>query len=138
MSVIADKDNPNRLYLQNCTPNTPMANIPRWPSRLRGAHIKSINDIPVHSLADIRSMIQDQRAKRQPSIQIQMAKPLAPSMAEHGVVPQLHLDQLNVIAHHLDAIKTKQTKSWPGLPTDMPPFDEDDIAAAIHKGLAIP
>jgi hypothetical protein len=68
---------------------------------------------------------------------MQMAKPLATSMANHGV-PQLHLDQLNVIAHHLDAIKQHRTESWPGLPTDMPPLDNEDIEAAISKGLAIP
>ena len=68
---------------------------------------------------------------------IQLAKPLAPSMTDNGV-PQLHLDQLNVIAHHLDAIKQKRKASWTGLPTYMPPFDEGDIVAAIHKGLAIP
>jgi hypothetical protein len=137
MGVLVDKDNPNRLYLQNCTPSTPMANIPRWRSRFRGAHIRSINEIPVHSIQDIRSIIREQRQKRKPNITIQMAKPLAPSMADHGV-PQLHLDQLNVIAHHLDAIKNKRTESWPGLPTDMPPLEDEDIAAAIHKGLAIP
>ena len=54
-------------------------------------------------------------------------------------VPQLHLDQLNVITHHLDAIKQKHIESWKGLPTDMPPFDEESIVAAIHtKKLAIP
>jgi hypothetical protein len=58
-------------------------------------------------------------------------------MADHGV-PQLHLDQLNVIAHHLDAIKHNRKDSWPGLPTDMPPLEEEDIIAAIHKGLALP
>jgi hypothetical protein len=58
-------------------------------------------------------------------------------MANHGV-PQLHLDQLNVIAHHLDAIKQQREESWPGLPTDMPPLDDEDIDAATHKGLAIP
>ena len=68
---------------------------------------------------------------------IQLAKPLAPSMTDHGV-PQLHLDQLNIIAYHLSAIKQKRKASWTGLPIDMPPFDKEEIVAAIHKGLAIP
>jgi hypothetical protein len=137
MGILPDKDNPTRMYLQNCNPNTPMSMIPRWRSRLRGAHIRSINDIPIHSIQDIKSIIHEQRQLRRPTVTIQMAKPLAPSMADHGV-PQLHLDQLNVIAHHLDAIKQERTESWPGLPTDMPPLDDEDIDAAIHKGLAIP
>ena len=58
-------------------------------------------------------------------------------MNDHGV-PQLKLDQLSVIAHNLDAIKQQFKASFTGLPTDMPPFDEEDIVAAIHKGLAIP
>jgi hypothetical protein len=68
---------------------------------------------------------------------MQFAKPLAPSMADHGV-PQLHLGQLNVVAHHLDAIKQQGTESWPGPSTDMPALDEDDVAAATCKGLAMP
>ena len=102
--ILPDKDDPTRLYLQNCNQSTPMSIIPRWRSRLRGAHIRSINDIPVHSIEDIRSIIAEQRQLRHSTVTIQFAKPLAPSMADHGV-PQLHLDQLNVIAHHLDAIK---------------------------------
>jgi hypothetical protein len=82
-------------------------------------------------------MIRDQRQKRKPSITIQLAKPMAPAMTDNGV-PQLHLDQLNVIAHHLDAIKQDRADSWEGLPTDMPPLHEEDIEAAIHKGLAMP
>ena len=46
--------------------------------------------------------------------------------------------QLNIITHHLDTIKQKGTESWRGVPTDMPPYDEEDTAAVIHKGLAIP
>jgi hypothetical protein len=139
MGIITDKDNPSRLYLQNCMPSAPMSLIPRWRSHLRGAHIRSINDIPVHSIKDIPLIIHNQRRQRQTSVTIQMAQPLAPAMAmaDHGV-PQLHLDQLNVIAHHLDAIKHNRAESWPGLPTNMPPYDEDDITAAIYKGLAIP
>jgi hypothetical protein len=58
-------------------------------------------------------------------------------MADHGV-PQLHLDQLNVIAHHLDAIKQHRAKSWPRPPTDMPPLEDEDIDTAMCEGLAIP
>ena len=99
--------------------------------------MRGINDTPVHSIADVKSVITKQRQLRQPTVTIQFAKPLAPAMADHGV-PQLHLDQLNVIAHHLDAIKQQRVESWPGLPTDMPPLEDEDIDAAISKGLAIP
>jgi hypothetical protein len=62
---------------------------------------------------------------------------MAPVMTENGV-SRLHLYQINVIAHHLDAIKQDRADSWEGLPTDMPPIHEEDIDAAIYKGLAIP
>ena len=137
MNITPDNDDPTRLYLTNCAPSTPMSTVPKWRSRLRGAHIQNINNIPVHSIADVKSIIQEQRQLRRVNVTIQFAKPLAPAMADHGI-PQLHLDQLNVIAHHLDAIKQDRTTSWPGLPTDMPPLDEDDIIAAIFKGFAIP
>jgi hypothetical protein len=89
-------------------------------------------------MSNIKLMISDQCRQRAHSITLQLAQPLAPAMTDHGI-PQLHLDQLvNVIAHHLDAIKQQCIESWPGLPTDMPPLDEDGIVAAIHKGLAIP
>ena len=70
MGILVDKDNPNRLHLKNCTPSTLMANIPKWRSRLRGAHISSINEVPVHSIDNIRSIIRDQRQKRKTSIMI--------------------------------------------------------------------
>jgi hypothetical protein len=60
MGILPDKDNPTRMYFQTCMPNTPMASIPCWRSRLRGAHIRSINSIPVPSIDDIWSMIRDQ------------------------------------------------------------------------------
>jgi hypothetical protein len=46
--------------------------------------------------------------------------------------------KLNFIAHHLDAIKQQRAESWPGLPTDMPPLNDEDVEAATHKGLIIP
>jgi hypothetical protein len=58
-------------------------------------------------------------------------------MADHGVL-QLHLNQLKVIAHHLDTIKHDCIKSWPGMPTDVPPLTDDNITAAMYKGFAIP
>jgi hypothetical protein len=51
--------------------------------------------------------------------------------------PELHLDQLSVIAQHLDAIKQNRTESWPGNTIDMPLLDDENIEAAIYKGLAI-
>jgi hypothetical protein len=58
-------------------------------------------------------------------------------MADHQV-PQSHLDQLCVIAHHLNAICHHCTEGWPGLLTNVPPPDDDNIQAAISKGLATP
>jgi hypothetical protein len=84
MGIVTDKDNPQRLYLQNCTPHTPMTTIPRWRSRLRGAPICSLNSIPVHSMSGIKSMISDQHCQHAHSVTLQLAQPLAPTMTDHG------------------------------------------------------
>jgi hypothetical protein len=91
-----------------------MVSITDWRSWFRGVHICSINNIPI-TIDNIRSMIRDQCQKRKPSIILQMAKPLAPTMTEYGA-PQLYLDQLNVITHHLVAIKQDCAESWEGFP----------------------
>jgi hypothetical protein len=138
MEITPDKDNPTQMHLQSCHPNTPMSKVPRWRGRLQGAHIQSINDVPVHLVQDIKSIIQARSQLRRTAATTQLAMPLAPAMADHGV-PQLHLDQLNVIAHHLDAIKQQQAESWPGLP--QPTFRPSTMKTLMQrctKGLQHP
>jgi hypothetical protein len=137
MKVLPDADDPTRLCLTNCFPSAPMSAILKWRSRLRGAHVRSINSVPAHSIDDVRSIVAEQRQLRRLNVTMQFAKPLAPAMADHGV-PQPHLDQLNVIPRHLDAIKQEPTASWPGPPTDVPPLEEEDTTAATFKGFATP
>ncbi len=52
-------------------------------------------------------------------------------------LPTLQFDQLNVIAHHLNAIRNEDDTSWDD-PTQWPPITDDMILAAVHKGIALP
>ncbi len=52
-------------------------------------------------------------------------------------LPTLQFDQLNVIAHHLNAIRNEDDTSWDD-PTQWPPVTDDMIIAAIRKGIALP
>jgi hypothetical protein len=61
MNIIPDTDDPTRPCLTNWTQSTPMSATPRWRSRLCGAHVRSVNDIPVHSITDIKTIISEQQ-----------------------------------------------------------------------------
>jgi hypothetical protein len=75
------------------------------------------------------------RLKHQRHVTVQFAHPSWTATTSEGV-PTLQFDQLNVIAHHLHAIRTSDTL-WHD-PLTWPPLDDQAINLAIQKGLALP
>ena len=52
-------------------------------------------------------------------------------------LPTLRFDQLNVIAHHLNAMLHNDDTTWND-PTQWPPVTDNMIIAAVRKGIALP
>jgi hypothetical protein len=109
--------------------------IPRWKSRLRGSIVRMIDEITVENSAQIPNIIRDKRTQGKSHVRIQFARPNFTALNGEGI-PTLNFDQLNVIAHHLNAIDTGEDQ-WQDKST-WPPISDESIALAIYKGLAIP
>jgi hypothetical protein len=124
------------VVFKQCHPGTVShKTIRRWKSRLKGSIIRMIDDITITDTTQLKRIIREKRQKGQTQVKIQFAQPLWSSMTGEGL-PTLHFDQLNVIAHHLHAMKTGHDL-WLDK-TEWPPIDDDTIALAIMKGLALP
>jgi hypothetical protein len=124
------------ITLIRCDPGTVShKQIRRWKSRLRGSTIRMVDDITIIDIDQFAETIRLKRLTGQLYVKIQFANPRWSAMSGDGL-PTLQFDQLNVITHHLNAINTDGT-SWDD-PIKWPPLDNENITAAIHKGLALP
>jgi hypothetical protein len=125
---------------------TSAAKIPRWRSRYRNAIIQEVDGEQITTPQDVKDTIRAARLARKTTVEITFGRPQSSSLTSDGI-PQLHFDQLNVIAHHLHAIRTgedqwnqkenikltgdDETYAWP-------PISAEAIDEAVIKGLAIP
>ena len=94
-----------RLQLQACIPGTPVAHIPKWRSQLVNSTLLKVNDVPVSTISEVEKIINKMRQHNKNTVTITFGTiekvPIHPSYG----VPQIHFDQLNVIAHHLHELK---------------------------------
>jgi hypothetical protein len=95
-----------------------------------------IDDIRITSTNQLQDMIREKRLTRQTHVTIQFANPTWSAMSGEGL-PTLQFDQLNVIAHHLNAMINKDDGTWNDL-TQWPPVTNNMIIAAVRKGIALP
>ena len=125
---------------------TSAAKIPRWRSRYRNSIIQEVDGEQITTTQDLENKIRLARQANKEQVTITFGRPQMSSMTSDGI-PQLHFDQLNVIAHHLHAIKTgddqwnqkdnirrtgdDEAYAWP-------PISAEAIEQAVIKGLAIP
>jgi hypothetical protein len=123
------------VFKQCHPPTVSHKTIRRWKSRLKGSIIFMINNITITNTMQLKRIIRGKRQKGQTQVKIQFAQPLWSFMTGEGP-PTLHFNQLNVIAHHLYAMKTGHNL-WLDK-TEWPPINDDTIALAIVKGLALP
>jgi hypothetical protein len=90
--------------------------------------------------------IREARIARKEHVTVTFGRPQKSSMTSDGI-PQSHFDQLNVIAHHLHAIRSgedqwQQKENIKRTGDDdacaWPPTSAEAIEGAVIKGLAIP
>ena len=82
-----------------------MAHIPKWRSQLVNSTLLKVNDVPVSTISEVEKIINKMRQHNKNTVTITFGTiekvPIHPSYG----VPQIHFDQLNVIAHHLHELK---------------------------------
>jgi hypothetical protein len=125
---------------------TSAAKIPRWRSRYRNSIIQEVDGEEITTPQDLTLKIREARIARKEHVTVTFGRLQKSSMTSDGI-PQLHFDQLNVIAHHLHAIRSGEDQwqqkenikrtgdadayAWP-------PISAEAIEEAVIKGLAIP
>ena len=93
--------------------------IRSWKRRLRGTIIISVNNESIINEDDIETAVQNARRNKQKNITIVFGSLVDFAMSGEGV-STLQANQLNVIAHHLHEINTKEDlwpnkEEWPHL-----------------------
>jgi hypothetical protein len=109
--------------------------IKRWKSRIAGSIVRMIDDESVYTPADVVRIMAEKRLQHKRYVTIQFAHPSWSATSSEGV-PTLQFDQMNVIAHHLHAIRTGETL-WND-PLSWPPVSDEALELAIKKGIALP
>jgi hypothetical protein len=85
----------SRVQLRGMIPSTPAAKIRAWCTRLHGAWIIQINDVPINSVSDIESTLVKLKSMGVMKCTILMAhNALRDGLVETGI-PQVNVDQLN-------------------------------------------
>ncbi len=134
------------VVVTQMTSGTSAAKIPRWRSRYRNSIIQEVDGEQITTPQDLQDTIRAARLAKKETVEITFGRPRLSAMTSDGI-PQLHFDQLNVIAHHLHAIRTgedqwKQKENIILTGDDdayaWPPISAEAIEQAVIKGLAIP
>ena len=115
------------------------AKIPCWRSRYRNCIVQAVDGKQVTTPLDLADKIRLTRKANKEHVTITFSRPQMSAMTSDGI-PQLHFDQLNVIAHHLHPIETGEDQ-WNQRENTRCTGDNDAYAwpqEAVIKGLAIP
>lgn len=89
------KESNGRLYFRDAEPSTPAAKIRAWRSRLRGAWLIQVNDTPVSTMTDLRSVMSSLLDSKSKHCTLLMAhSELKDGLVETGI-PQVNIDQMH-------------------------------------------
>ena len=86
--------------LIDCKSGTPACRIPKWRSTLRNARVKEINKEVINNIQDIHNAVAMARSNKIKCVECKFATESKVEMHPQLGIPQLHFDQLNVIAEH--------------------------------------
>ena len=131
LDLIKHPDN-SRILMKSCSPSTPAARIPRWRSTLRNSIIIAVNNTPIDSSHQVAAIIAKARAAKVPSVSFTVVPQEHIDVTPDTNIPQIHFDQLNVMAHQHHAAK-HNTPAWSD-PHNPPPTDDAAVFAAMDRG----
>ena len=86
----------DRLYLDRIKDGTPFAQLPRWRSRLRGAWLIQIDDVPITSLGAVSQALSESATKpgSQCTLLFSHSEVQTSGLTSEGI-PQVAMDQMN-------------------------------------------
>ena len=100
----------NRVEITGCKPGTATAKIPHWVKRLKHNVLLEVDGIPIHSVKDAITSLQNKQRNTSVTIKVGLQERL-PLHADNGT-PMLYFDQLNAIQQHLNQIDTGQSDKF--------------------------
>ena len=137
----------NQPMLKDIRKSTPSAKIKKWKSQLRGAYVTAINDQPVATVQDIKDKIADHRkTKSDQEILVQYSTVEKQSMQPQMGIPQVYMDQMNIIGQHLWEIQNdpawaeRVNNAMPAMEAlnrDDVIFTKNDRARMHHAGMHV-
>jgi hypothetical protein len=84
-----------RLILASIVKSTPVAKIPRWRTRCRGAWVMEVNGMLVQTTQDVERALKMAKMRGDDKCRITLAHPeIKEGLTSQGI-PQLHIDQFN-------------------------------------------
>ena len=113
--------------IQDCTHDIPVTNIEHWRSRFRHATIRAINGEMIDTIAQLQTQIREIRNNRAPHCSITIAYEDIGNLHTTQGLPQMHFDQLQTVAHHLNCIKYGD---------DYNLYEDQDEDAIVMKAIA--
>ena len=121
------------LVLLKCNPGTPSARIPKWRNHLRNAQCREIDGVTVMTMAHVKKAISQARTSGKKDISLVFSTEKFASMNPQEGVPQIHYDQMNVIAASHHAARTGE-EYYQRVET-VPPSDSPHVMRAAVPGL---
>ena len=127
-------DDKGRIILIECLTGTPAAKIPKWRSTLRKATILSVNGYTFDSIDELKILLKHLNHHQLLTITFAPVE----KVNEHpdSCVPQLHFDQMSVIAHQHMAAKHDGIP-WKD-PHNCPSLTENAMIEAVVNKLVKP
>mmetsp|Transcript_21547 Transcript_21547/g.25679 ORF Transcript_21547/g.25679 Transcript_21547/m.25679 type:complete len:144 (+) Transcript_21547:643-1074(+) len=108
LSLALHPDN-DCIILRECIPSTPAGRIPRWRSTIRDSTVITVNDISSSSIDNVLSSIAAARLRNDESVSFTLVTPERVNIHPGTNVPQIHFDQLNVMAFQHNAARNDTT-----------------------------
>jgi len=94
-----------RLQVQDMAISTPGSRLKKWRTVIRKSYILKFNDIAIHSQHDLEHAISQTRLRKMLKAKLVIATDRSYGVHPMEGVLQIHFDQLNVIAKHLEDIR---------------------------------
>ena len=113
--------------IQDCGHGTPASNIECWRSMFSNANIRAINGEIINTIAHSHQQAKELRATSTTECAVTIAHEYFGNLHTAQGLPQIHFDQLQALAHHLNCIKYGDDYN----------FNEDqDQDATVMKAIA--
>lgn len=101
LGLTLEEEDGGLLCLKDVAWGTPSAQLKRWQSRLQHGYLREIDRKSVWQICDVKDAVQAARANRLGRLALTLTHCEVPAGITLAGIPQLSMDHLNTIRHHL-------------------------------------